>query len=290
VSRVAELDVVDAHVHFWDPSLLRYPWHSGQPALQRAYLPEDYAPLTNGTVDAVVFVQAECEPSKSGREVQWVERLAARERRIIGIVAFVDMLDERSRSQSLERLAQSPLVVGIRHNIQGNDAGFAVQDAFVRGVRDVGERGLTFDLCITADQLDETTELVSQCPGTRFVLDHCGKPAIRDDAYDAWAEALERLAWHDEVHCKLSGLLTEARPDQQNVEGVRRYGEQVTRCFGPARMIYGSDWPVSVLGGGVERWRSITDELAAPWSAEERHAFYSGNALRFYGLNEKTHG
>jgi L-fuconolactonase len=290
VSGVGVVNVIDAHVHFWDPALLRYPWHDAEPSLQRAYLPEEFGPLSDGSVDAVVFVQADCDPTKSGREVQWVERLAGREPRIVGIVAFVDLLDELHRGATLDRLAESPLVVGVRHNIQGHEAGFALHDAFVRGVQAVGERGLSFDLCITGGQLAEVTDLVSRCPRTHFVLDHCGKPAIRDDVFEPWAGQIEQLASHAGVHCKLSGLLTEARADQRTVEGVRPYAEHVMRCFGASRLIYGSDWPVATLGGGAELWRMITDELTSPWSDTDRRAFYVGNAVRFYRLKVKSNG
>jgi L-fuconolactonase len=290
VISVARPEVIDAHVHFWDPERLHYPWHAGEPALQRAFLPTDFGPLTTDAVRAVVFVQADCLPAESAREIDWVARLAADEPRILGIVAFCDLLDERDRGAALDRLQSSPLVVGVRQNIQGHERGFALQDAFVRGVRQVAERGFTFDLCITAAQVAEVEELVTRCPDTRFVLDHCGKPAIRDDAFAPWADPIERLAAHDGVHCKLSGLLTEARPDQQNSDGVRRYAEHVIECFGPERMIYGSDWPVSTLGGGAETWRAITDELTSSWSADDRHAFYSGNATRFYELKIPFHG
>ena len=290
MSGVAEVEAVDAHVHFWDPVTMHYPWHQGHPSLQRMYLPRDYSPLATDAAKGVVFVQADCLPSESTREVAFVERLAADEPRILAIVAFVDLLDESNRGAALDWLSRSPLVVGVRQNIQGHDAGFAIQDAFVRGVQEVGARGFTFDLCITGGQVDEVTELVARCPDTRFVLDHCGKPAIRDDAFDPWADAIERLASHAGVHCKLSGLLTEASAEQRNVEGVRRYAEHVVRCFGPSRMIYGTDWPVSILGGGAERWRSITDDLTSTWSDDDRRAFYAGNAARFYGLNVPTHG
>jgi L-fuconolactonase len=287
---VARSDVIDAHVHFWDPARLHYPWHEGEPALQRAFLPRDFRPLSNGGVRALLFVQADCLPSESAREVDWVARLASDEPRILGIVAFVDLLNERDRGAALDRLRTNPLVVGVRQNIQGYEPGFALQDAFVRGVQQVGERGFTFDLCITSGQLAEVEALVARSPGTRFVLDHCGKPAIRDDEFTQWAEAIERLAAHRGVHCKLSGLLTEARHDQRNTDGVRRYAEHVIDCFGPARMIYGSDWPVSILGGGAEVWREITDDLTSSWSEEDRRAFYSGNATRFYGLKTPFYG
>ena len=290
MSDMASPRAIDAHVHFWDPARLRYPWHDAEPALQRPYTPADYAPLADGSVTGVVFVQADCLPSEACEEVDLVLGLAAREPRILGIVAFVDLLDEQGRRDALARLARAPLVVGVRQNIQGHSAGFALQDAFVRGVQEVGAAGFTFDLCITAGQVTEVTELVSRCPETRFVLDHCGKPAIRDDAFASWATPLEALAAHDGVHCKLSGLLTEARADQRSTEGVRRYVEHVIASFGPERMIYGTDWPVSTLGGGAELWRSITDELTTSWGDADRRAFYSENATCFYGLEVDTHG
>ena len=278
--------VVDAHVHFWDPALLRYPWLEQEPTLERAFLPADFGPLRAGDVDAVVFVQADCAPEQSVGEVAWVEALSSAEPRIAGIVAYVDMLSGAEQiASALDRLDESSRVVGVRHNIQGHAPGFAAAPEFARGVRQVGARGLTFDLCITGSQATETVALVERCPDVRFVLDHCGKPAIRDDAFAPWAAPIERLASHERVSCKLSGLLTEARADQRDAASLRRYADHVVQCFGPARMLYGSDWPVSTLGGGAERWRAITDELTAAWSADERQAFYADNALRFYGLD-----
>jgi L-fuconolactonase len=278
--------VVDAHAHFWDPSLLRYSWLENEPELHRPFLPDDFPPLRAGAVDAIVFVQADCSPDQNLAEVAWVETLANEEPRIVGIVAYVDMLAEPAAiATALDRLSESSRVVGVRHNIQGHAPGFAVDDNFVRGVRQVGARGMSFDLCITGGQVAEAAELVERCPETRFVLDHCGKPSIRDDAFSPWAKEIERLASIDSVSCKLSGLLTEAREDQRNADGVRNYADHVVRCFGPARMIYGSDWPVSILGGGAEHWRAITDDLSAVWPENDRRAFYADNALRFYGLN-----
>jgi L-fuconolactonase len=278
------LQVVDAHVHFWDPSVLRYPWLAELPALRRAFLPSDFAPLRSRSVDAVIFVEANCAPDQAALEVEWVERLAEEEPRIAGIVAFVDLLDEPRRGDALARLGRSSRVVGVRHNIQNQPRGFAIQPAFVRGVGDVGARGLPFDLCITADQLAEAVELVEQSPETRFVLDHCGKPAIRDDAFSEWAGQLERLAAHERVSCKLSGLLTESRPDQRDVRGLAPYLEHALACFGPTRVIYGSDWPVCVLGGGAEQWRAVVEETTAAWSESDRRALFAENAARFYRL------
>ena len=287
---MAGLRVIDTHVHFWDPAVLRYPWLAAEPALAGPFLPGDYAPLAAGEVDAVVFVEANPATEQAADEVAWVERLADSEPRIAGIVAFVDLLDETRREATLEALARATRVVGVRHNIQHQPSGFALQPAFVRGVRAVGAKQMPFDLCVTAHQLGETIALVERCPDVRFVLDHCGKPAIRDDAFEAWARDLERLAAHDRVSCKISGLLTEAREDQRTAEALEPWVEHVRECFRPSRLLFGSDWPVSTLGGGAHRWRALVDKITAAWPEGERRAFFADNALRVYGLSVAVHG
>ena len=132
------LRVIDSHVHFWDPTVLRYPWLAGLPALAAPFRPSDFPPFNSGEVDAVVFVEANPAPELAVQEVAWVDVLAAAEPRIAGIVAFVDLLDEANRDAALARLSRTPRVVGVRHNIQQQPARFALQPAFVRGVQLVG--------------------------------------------------------------------------------------------------------------------------------------------------------
>ncbi len=278
------LRVVDAHVHFWDPSVLRYPWLDAVPGLRRRFLPADYRPPDSPATDATVFIEANCAPREALDEVRFIERLAGADPSIAGIVAFVDLRDAATRTGLLDRLAESPRVVGVRQNIQGQPPGFALDAAFIDGVRDAGRRGLTFDLCVTPGQLGEVAQLVERCPGTSFVLDHCGKPAIRDEAFAPWAVALDALARHDHVACKFSGLLTEARAEQRNDETLGPYAEHALRCFGVSRMLYGSDWPVVTLAGDAGAWRGFTDRFTAAWSSSDRQAFYADNAIRLYGL------
>jgi len=284
------LRVIDAHVHFWNPSVLRYPWLASEPALAAPFLPSDFGPLASGDVDALIFVEANPAPEQAAKEVAWVDGLAEADHRIAGIVAYVDLLDEPRRDGTLAQLSRTPRVVGVRHNIQHQPAGFALQPTFVRGVRDVGESGRPFDLCITVDQLDEVIELVERSPDVTFVLDHCGKPAIRDDGYDAWAHGLERLASHERVSCKISGLLTEAREEQRSTDSLARWIERARECFGASRLLYGSDWPVCTLAGGADRWRAIVDAVTAGWTDAERRALFADNASRIYGVSIPVHG
>lgn len=281
--------VIDAHVHFWDPAALRYPWLESVPALERAFLPPDYFLDGAAAPDAVVFVEGNCTPAESAAEVRFVRRLANVEPRIAGIVAFVDLLDERTRTVALQRVAATREVVGVRHNIQGHPPGFCVRAAFVRGVEEVGQCDLPFDLCATADQLQDVEDLVSQCPGTEFVLDHCGKPSIRDEAFAPWSEDLARLAMHPNVSCKLSGLLTEAHADQRDEMTLLPYARHAYSCFGASRLLFGSDWPVLTIAGNTAQWRTFTDRFTAAWTPDHRHLFYAGNAIRIYGLDVHGH-
>jgi len=276
--------VVDSHVHFWDPAALHYPWLDSLPSLQRVFHPTDYEPLLASEVDAVVFVEANCLPEESEAEVVFIDALARVEPRIAGTVAFVDLYDEAKLSRLLGRMAQHDRVVGVRQNIQGQQSRFCTDDVFVRGVQRVGQAGLTFDICATADQLTEVGRLIDQCPETQFVLDHCGKPPIADDNFAWWARDIAALAAHENVACKLSGLFTEARADQRRLDALAIYAEHVVECFGVSRLLYGSDWPVVSLAGGVAAWRSFTDQFTASWERADRQRFYADNAIRLYGL------
>ena len=281
----AAVQIVDSHIHFWDPHTLHYPWLADLPPLRRAFLPADYtAALADIPVTHVVFVEGNCRPEETCREVEFVERLARSEPRVAGIVACADVADSGRLGGTLDALARSPRLKGIRQNIQGQPAGFALRRGFVDGVREVGRRKLVFDLCVTHDQLHEVVGLVRECPDTRFVLDHCGKPAIRHRQLDPWRGDIALLAGCDNVCCKLSGLLTEAGADRWSADDLRPYAEWVVHCFGKERVMYGSDWPVLTLAGTYGDWYRFTQQVTAGWSPGDARRFYGDNAIRVYGL------
>jgi len=282
--------IVDAHVHFWDPSGLRYAWLDGLPALDRRFLPADYATATTGiAVDAMVLVEANCLPRQTLDEVVFFERLAELDSRVTGIVPFASLTAPGELERTLDVLAAAPLVKGIRHNIQGEAPGFCTQPSFVEGVRKVGSRGLTFDVCATHDQLREVVELVHQCPDTRFILDHCGKPAIRDGLLEPWRTDIADLAECANVWCKLSGLVTEAARAGWREADLLPYASHVVDRFGTERVMYGSDWPVVTLAAGYADWFRFTEHFTSSWSEAERRAFYRDNALRAYGVRVDFH-
>ena len=277
--------IVDSHVHFWEPRTLHYPWLSDLPALRRSFLPPDYsAAVGEVPVEKTVLVECNCLAAEAEREVELFGRLAETDCRIAGIVAFVDLTDVNARADALDRLTTHGRVKGVRQNIQGQPPGFALQRAFVSGVQTVARRGLTFDLCVTHDQLAEAIALVEQCPDARFVLDHCGKPAIRERVEEPWRRDVASLAAHDNVWCKLSGLLTEADVTRWHEDDIRPYAEHVVEQFGMRRVLYGSDWPVLTLAGEYASWFDFTARFTEAWSEDERRRFYYDNAVQVYRL------
>jgi L-fuconolactonase len=277
--------ILDAHVHVWDPAVLRYPWLDELPALARPFLAADYASAITGIpIDSVIRVEANCVPDETLREVDFFEQRAESGPPVAGIVAFASLTTPSELDRLLDALAARPKVKGVRHNIQGEAPGFCTQASFVDGVRKVGARGLTFDLCATHNQLSDVLQLVRACPDTRFVLDHCGKPAIRDGVLDPWRDDIACLAECGNVWCKLSGLVTEASHTTLREADLTPYASHVVEQFGTERVMYGSDWPVLTLAARYPDWFGFTERFTERWSDAERHRFYHGNATSAYAL------
>jgi L-fuconolactonase len=222
--------IVDAHIHFWDPDVLEYPW-----------LPEELRFAHTAHAGRCVVVEADAR----GDELSWLESLAPE-----AIVAHAPL----ERACDLAALAERPLVRGVRRLLQGTDLFEAVRD----NVRALAAYGLPFDACITQDQLPKLIALVQACDETQFVLDHLGKPR----ALDPWRAQLSELAAHENVVCKLSGLTTEVRDPVP-------YLEHALEVFGPDRCLFGSDWPVASLTTTYEHWLDVVTGLLSEGEREQ---------------------
>ena len=277
----------DAHVHFWDRSLRAYPWLDEAPAIAGPHGPADLLREARGAApDRVVFVQADCARESAADEVSWVESLAAGSPRIAGIVAFAPMdLGAGTRAALLE-LASRPLVKGVRHLIQGErDPRFCLRPEFVAGVRLCGELGLTFDLCVRHFQLGAAVDLARLCPGTTLILDHAGKPDLAANLLDPWRSHIRDLASLPNTLCKVSGLVTEAGGAAADIERFRPVVLHLIACFGPNRLLFGSDWPVVKLASPYPAWLAMVQSLLSHLTDGEREAVFSGNAGRAYRLD-----
>ena len=279
------MKIVDTHVHFWDLDLLRYPWIERDSPFDRTYALQDYCNASrDAPVDSMVFVEADADPSCPLREAQWVQGLSGADPRIRGIVARVALTGNHDVPGDLDALAAIPLVRGIRDNIQGRPPGFTTQPAFLEGVKEVGKRGLHFELCLKHHQLGETLELARVCSEVPLVLDHCAKPDIRKGEREPWLSQIRQLAALPNLVCKISGLVTEADWEQWRPEEILWYARQAADAFGPTRILFGSDWPICEVAGGFQKWLRMAELLTASWSSSEREGFFCRNAERVYRL------
>lgn len=274
------MQIIDSHVHFWDPGNLRYPWLDGVPALNSPFLPADLAADVEGIeIAGIVFVQADCLPEQGLEEARWVASL---EHAPDAIVAFAPMEQGYIVRPQLEQLADMPRVKGVRRLLQDERLGFATQPGFIEGVRLLAEYDLSFDICIRHFQLPDVIELVERCPNVRFVLDHLGKPGIEAREIDAWQRDIEVLAKCDHVSCKLSGMVTEAGA-KWTTSDLKPYVDAVVSAFGYNHLMYGSDWPVVRLTATYKRWWEALTQLVSPDETDRKRLFYE-NAKAFYRI------
>jgi L-fuconolactonase len=186
----------------------------------------------------------------------------------------------------LTRYATRPRFVAVRHVVQGeSDPGFLARPAFNRGVSRLRAHGLVYDVLIYAHQLPAAIAFVDAHPSQPFVLDHIAKPVIDSGRFDeAWARSFREIAKRPHVTCKLSGVVTEVRDANWSAAVIRPYLDVAIEVFGPARMMFGSDWPVCRLRTEYGDWVKTVQAITSTWSSAEQAAFWGGNASRIYGL------
>ena len=271
--------MIDSHQHFWHYDAARYGWIDGtMPTLRRDFLPGDLSPLMQAAgVGATIAVQARQDDD----ETAWLLGLAAQHSFIRGVVGWVD-LQAADAVRRVERLADTPRLVGLRHVVQAEPDGFLHHPAFQRGITAVERSGLVYDILIYARQLPEAIRFASSFSRQRFVLDHLGKPDVRGGGLPEWRRRLEELAELPHVWCKLSGLVTEADWASWTPAQLRPYLDAALEAFGPSRVMIGSDWPVCTLAASYGDVLALVRDAIAEYSDDEQAQILGGTAEEVY--------
>lgn len=274
--------MIDAHIHLWRYSPATHGWIGpGMDALRGDFLvPELERVCARAGVEGVVAVQAAQSPAEN----EFLASCARASQRVLGIVGWVD-LRSSAVDEELARFAALPRAVGLRHIVQDEpDERFLLQPDFLRGVGRLERHRLAYDILVYSRHLRTVIEFVDLFPRQRFVLDHLGKPRLRDGEHEPWAGALRELARRPNVAAKLSGLVTEDDPRGWSRDRVARAIDHALECFGPDRLMLGSDWPVCLLAAGHDDVLEHARSRLAGLSPDERQRVEAGTAAEVYGL------
>ena len=273
---------LDAHQHFWKYSPAEYGWiNDKMSALKRNFLPQDLQPLLSAAgFDGSIAVQARQDLT----EARWLLELAEQNDTIKGVVGWVDLRSPELPAQ-LDQLASHSKFAGVRHIVQDEpDDEFMLRADFQNGLTRLRDYGLTYDLLLHPRHLPVAVKLVRKLPEQRFVLDHIAKPFISDGAIEPWNRDIRELASFENVWCKVSGMVTEARWKHWRADDFRPYLDVVFEAFSSCRIMIGSDWPVCTLSAGYEETMALVKAYIGQTGAEEQEAILGGNCARFYGV------
>ena len=184
----------------------------------------------------------------------------------------------------LQYFSQYPQIKGWRHVVQGEPAGFLLQDDFVRGVKALEPFGYTYDILVYHHQLNDVIPFIDKLGEQKLIIDHCAKPDIAGKKIDDWAASMRIIARHPNVYCKLSGLFTEAEWKKWSAADFYPYFDVLFDTFGVDRLVFGSDWPVILLSGMYVQWKSLLEKYMEHYSQDDREKIFGLNAVSFYNL------
>ena len=278
--------MIDSHQHFWAYDPARLPWiDQGMNVLRKDFLGEDYqqtfSPLG---VTGSVAVQA-CQDEA---ETRWLLEMCDQNEGILGVVGWTDFL-ANDVADHISQLAAHPALKGFRHIVQDEpDDNFLDREDFRRGVGELMSHGLTYDILVYPRQLPAAIRFARALPEIPLVLDHLAKPQVKLRDTTQWKRDLQELAHIPHVCCKLSGLVTEAEWHRWKPDHLRPYLEHALETFGPDRVMVGTDWPVCLLAATPQQVLDLVMSACETLNSEERMAVLTGNAARFYDLDDQA--
>ncbi len=277
--------IVDTHLHLIDKTVLRYPWLAGVPLLDRDFSHEEYAvQARRAGIEAALFMEVDVDPADIEAELAHVEALARKPGGLLRGALVSCRPEEAGFAAWLETVRAKPFVKGFRRVLHVVADDISERPLFRENIKRIAGTGLTFDLCVQPRQMKQALALVDSAPDVQFVLDHCGTPDIEGGALHPWKEQIAEMAKRPNVVGKISGVVAFADPHTWTVGTLRPYVEHTVASFGWDRVVWGSDWPVCTLGGGLLDWVAATHALLAGASNAERARLLAGNAKRLWRL------
>jgi L-fuconolactonase len=274
---------IDSHQHFWKYHPVRNAWiDNSMKVIQRDFLPEDLYPiLKDKGIGGCIAVQAD----QSEEETNFLLQCAQNNSFIKGVIGWVDLRAENV-DERLDHFSKDKNFKGVRHIVQAEtDDAFMLKPKFLNGISKLEQFGLTYDILIHQHQLKQAIAMVNKFPKQKFVLDHIAKPKISEGIDAEWKNDINLLATHENVFCKISGLVTETENHQWIEPMFKPFLDTVIKAFGINRLLFGSDWPVCLLAGAYQEVLQIITNNLSNFSEKDRAKVMGGNASRVYNLN-----
>ncbi len=287
VRRGADIPIIDTHQHLWDVNKFKLAWLEPKSPLNRCYLPADFAQEAEGlNIIKTIYMEVDVVEEQQAEEARWVLDLCDHDKAkpcaaVIsgrpaseGFGKYLDEFRDRKALKGVRRVLHAP----------STPPGTCLDSKFVAGMHLLGDRGLTFDLCIKPGELPNVAKLLDQCKDTQFILDHCGNPSLKDASLSPWKDDLARVAERKNVVCKVSGFIATATKGEWKPRDLAPIINTVLDTFGPDRVMFGGDWPVCTSGASLREWVTALREVVAGRPEAERRKLFHDNAVRVYRL------
>ena len=287
-------EIVDTHLHLWDLEILRLPWVASatgkaKDVLAHDHLLADYAKATEGLkVTRAVYMEVDVAETDEVKEAEYVTRICAEGRSPMRAAVISGRPASDNFASYLDNFKGNRYIKGLRQVLHtpATSPKLCLEDSFVRGIRMLGERGLSFDLCLRNDQLEYGAELVDRCPGTRFILDHCGNPHAGSNDLEGWRKGLEKIARakNRDVMCKVSGIYGNVTAEEWPTDRLKPIVRTVIDQFGWDRVMFAGDWPVVNLGASFKVWVETLKRIVIDDGETNQAKLFRDNAIKFYNL------
>ena len=279
--------IVDTHVHLWDLNRVRLPWIEKNSPLARSYVMKDYQTATDGlNVVKGVYMEVDVDPKQLNVEADYVLDICRQANTPLAAAVIGGRPADDDFRKYLERFRGNRFLKGVRQVLHSASAkpGFCLTPAFMRGIQQLGEAGLSFDLCMRHGEIGDAVKLVEACKNTRFILDHCGNGPVYAKDRNPWQRDIESLAKLRNVVCKISGIVVQAR-ERWTAEDLAPVINHSLNVFGPDRVMFAGDWPVCTLRATYRQWVEALRSIVRNRPAEEQRKLFHDNAMKYYGLN-----
>ncbi len=285
--------IVDTHQHLWDLSKLKLTWLS--PPLDRSYTLEDYVQATQGlNVVKAVYMEVAVPREQRLQEAQYVIDLCQRPTGVTRAAVLAGSPADDDFVRYVTQFKGSPYVKGFRGALPAKRMS---DEQVVKNLQLLGDLGLRFDLNVPSSSLTDAAQLVDRCPGTRFVLDHCGNadpvaffaagrtpPRSPQHSSEQWKQDIGKLAARGNIICKISGIVSRVPGTTLMAEDLAPIINHCLDSFGPDRVVFAGDWPVCLRGMPLRDWVSLLKSVVAHRPEKDQRQLFHDNAVRFYDL------